>query len=324
MKINLLARKYFCIALNLLNLAPPFWLKNFQYFVAVDYHYFCDNIISDPTLEVDRLILDEHLEFISSNMNVINPKSFDHKTFFYSEENKPSILITVDDADSSILKSLDIFEKYEIPIIIFVPFGLCLDSSTRDGLRSRILRSFFEIKENQEKAERGIKINFFEKIMSSSFEELEEIYFKINSKRNNKDIISSRTLLNFDELEKLSHHPLITISSHSMSHPVLTKLPQKWLKWEITCSMQYLRYVNGDKKYFAYPYGYKGSTNREVKELLKKNGVKYAFSTRSKTVKINSDLLELGRVGMLGFFNKSYFRGLAGGAFEVFDALLGR
>ena len=42
--------------------------------------------------------------------------------------------------------------------------------------------------------------------MSSSLEELEEIYIEINSKRNNKDIISSRTLLNFDELEELSDH----------------------------------------------------------------------------------------------------------------------
>ena len=85
MKINLLARKYFSITLNLLNLAPPFWLKNFQYFVAVDYHYFTDNIISDPAIEVDRLILDEQLEFISRNMNLINPKSFDHKAFFLSK-----------------------------------------------------------------------------------------------------------------------------------------------------------------------------------------------------------------------------------------------
>ena len=324
MKINLLARKYFSITLNLLNLAPPFWLKNFQYFVAVDYHYFTDNIISYPTLEVDRLILDKQLEFISSNMNLINPKSFDHKAFFRSKPIKPSILITIDDADSSIKKNLDIFEKYNIPIIIFAPLGLCLAPSTYDGLRSRILRSFFEIKENQEEVEGDIKINFFEKIMSSSLEELEEIYIEINSKRNNKDIISSRTLLNFDELEELSHHPLITISSHSMSHPVLTQIPQKWLVWEITSSMQYLKKVNGDKKYFAYPYGYKGSINLEVKELLRKNGVKYAFSTRSKTVKNNSDSLELGRVGMLGFFNKYYFRGLVGGAFEIFDTLLGR
>ena len=83
--------------------------------------------------------------------------------------------------------------------------------------------------------------------MSSSLEELGEIYIEIKSKRNNKDIISSRTLLNFDELEELSHHPLITISSHSMSHPVLTKIPQKWLAWEITSSMEYLKKVNGDK-----------------------------------------------------------------------------
>ena len=89
MKINLLARKYFSITLNLLNLAPPFWLKNFQYFVAVDYHYFTDNIISDPAIEVDRLILDEQLEFISRNMNLINPKSFDHKAFFVVNQSSP-------------------------------------------------------------------------------------------------------------------------------------------------------------------------------------------------------------------------------------------
>jgi hypothetical protein len=53
-------------------------------------------------------------------------------------------------------------------------------------------------------------------------------------------------------------------------------------------------------------------------------GVKFAFTTRALRTKPNSNPLELGRVGMHSVFDERYLRGLIGGAFELWDKLLGR
>ena len=186
---------------------------------------------------------------------------------------------------------------------------------------SRILRSFFEIEENK-LSNFQVKEDFFKKVECASMEELKLIYSELLPLRNNIDPISNRALLSIDVLKEMAKDPLITLGSHSMSHPVLSGIPEKWLDWELTTSVKYLQMVQGDNKYFAYPYGFKDSINNNVKNKLKELGVEYAFSTRSMAATSNSDSLELGRIGMLNFFNRRYLYGLAGRAFEVFDKIL--
>ena len=323
MSLNLFFRKYFAIALNILHLAPRFWQDSSKYFVAVDYHYLAQKAIAYPTLEINREVLEKQLHFIKENMNLINPKTYNDNFFKKNTSKKPSILITIDDADCSIKENFDLFQKYQIPIILFAPFGLCLDKNSRDGLMSRVFRSFNEINENK-KISLENKNNFFQKVANSSADELRNILSELSHKRDNIDPISTRTLLTLEELKVMSLDPLVTIGSHSMSHPVLSSLPKEWLSWEIKTSIDYLNSVNGDKRYFAYPYGFKGATNFSVKNHLKNTGVRYAFSTRSMVVDKDSDNFELGRIGMLNFFNKRYLNGLLGGAFEIFDKVLFR
>ena len=321
MSLNLALRKYFSIGLNLAGLAPRFWEDSSSYFITVDYHYLSGHEVTFPTLEVSRDILDKQLNFMHRNMNVINPKYFDKKFFLTNQSKKSSILVTIDDGDSSIQENFDLFQKYQIPIIFFIPFGLCLEINSRDGLMSRILRSFFEIEENK-LSNFQVKEDFFKKVECASMEELKLIYSELLPLRNNIDPISNRALLSIDVLKEMAKDPLITLGSHSMSHPVLSGIPEKWLDWELTTSVKYLQMVQGDNKYFAYPYGFKDSINNNVKNKLKELGVEYAFSTRSMAATSNSDSLELGRIGMLNFFNRRYLYGLAGRAFEVFDKIL--
>ena len=146
MNLKLVLRKYFPIILNFLCLAPRFWKNNSSYFVAVDYHYITSKQIQHPTLEVQSSILENQLMFFSESIDVINPKKFGDD-YFQNKKSRLSLLITIDDADYSVKENLHLFEKYNIPILIFAPFGLCLDQNSRNGLISRILRAFFEIKD---------------------------------------------------------------------------------------------------------------------------------------------------------------------------------
>ncbi len=321
MNLNLLLRKYFSMVCNFLFLAPPFWKKNLDFFIVVDYHYITDLELQNPNLEVQSKILDEQLKFFSEHMNIIDPRYFNDDFFKRSDLSTPSILVTIDDADYSLKENIHLFKKYKIPIIIFAPFGLCLEKNSRNGLMSRIFRAYFE---NTENNDMGEKKEFFDNVSSCSDEELLSLYKDVESKRNAKDPLSNRKLLTIQELSELSKDPLITISSHSMSHPVLSKVPNNWLQWEINTCLEYLDKINGERKFFAYPYGYKESINESVKQCLNNAGVKYAFSTRSRSIEANTDHLEFGRVGMLNFSNKRYLKGLTGKAFQYFDMLLKR
>ena len=86
----------------------------------------------------------------------------------------------------------------------------------------------------------------------------------------------------------------------------------------------YLKKIGGNTRFFAYPYGFKASYSRNIQRYLIDAGVEFAFTTRASRVKLNSNLLELGRVGMHNVYDEGYLYGLIGGAFEFWDKLLGR
>ena len=101
-----------------------------------------------------------------------------------------------------------------------------------------------------------------------------------------------------------------------MSHNSLAELPDNWLKWEIKKSTEYIKDLKGKYDLFAYPFGHKQSYNLNVKKILHEEGIKYAFSTSSKIIEKNSDLLSLGRAPTkLNFDNKDY---VCGSAYMVF------
>ena len=302
--------------------------KNFgNNLVALDYHYFTDNSLTYPELglEVSYSALDKQLKIFSELFQPLET-DFALKTFLKkkSTNSKPGILISIDDADKSIKYALKYFIKYQIPITLFIPIGLCIDKNKKDGKISRILCRYRELFLSRKRLSLNEKSEFFDRIINSSYQELYEYELKLGSPKKEKNITASRELLSFKEIEEIAKNPLVTIASHSMSHNSLAELPDNWLKWEIKKSTGYIKALQGKYDLFAYPFGYKKSYNLKVKKLLHEKGIKYAFSTRSKIIKKNSDLLSLGRAPMLNFDNKDYVCGSAHGAFHYWDKILFR
>tara|TARA_B100000212_G_scaffold35502_1_gene23040 strand:- start:417 stop:1394 length:978 start_codon:yes stop_codon:yes gene_type:complete len=295
--------------------------------VALDYHYFTDNSIAYPKLglEVSYSALDKQLKIFSEFFEPLET-DFALRTFLKKQSNnsKPGILISIDDADKSIKRALMYFIKYQIPITLFIPIGLCIDKNEEDGKRSRILCRYRELFPSSKRLTLNEKSEFFNRIINSSYQELYEYELKLGSPKEEKNITASRELLSFKEIEEIAKNPIVTIASHSMSHNLLAELPDNWLKWEIKKSKQYIKALQGKYDLFAYPFGYKKSYNLKVKKLLHEEGIKYAFSTSSKIIKKNSDLLSLGRAPMLNFKNKAYICGSAYGAFHYWDKILQR
>ena len=88
--------------------------------------------------------------------------------------------------------------------------------------------------------------------------------------------------------------------------------------------LEYIKDLKGKYDLFAYPFGHNQSYSLKVKKLLHDEGIKYAFTTSSKIIEKNSDLLALGRAPMLNFDNKDYVLGSAYGAFHYWDKILQR
>ena len=49
-------------------------------------------------------------------------------------------------------------------------------------------------------------------------------------------------------LAALKKYPNITVGSHSMSHVMLSKIPENWLKWEINTSLEYINQISNNYK----------------------------------------------------------------------------
>lgn len=97
-----------------------------------------------------------------------------------------------------------------------------------------------------------------------------------------------------DALQACAQHPLLTIGSHSMTHPLLTRCAPDELEWEVNASRRLLEAFTGKPiEYFAYPAG---DYNRPVAEAVRRAGYRAAFAEDSRGVGLPA--YEIPRVGI--------------------------
>jgi peptidoglycan/xylan/chitin deacetylase (PgdA/CDA1 family) len=70
----------------------------------------------------------------------------------------------------------------------------------------------------------------------------------------------------------------MTVAAHSVSHPVLSALVRADQRLEIEASLTRVEQELGHCDLFAYPVGERSSFGKDVKALLRDNGVRLAFS----------------------------------------------
>lgn len=100
--------------------------------------------------------------------------------------------------------------------------------------------------------------------------------------------------MNAEQLVACSQNPLITIGSHAVSHPLLTKCTTVELAYELAESKRFLEEITGrEVKLFAYPTG---DYNRLVAEAVQSAGYTAGFAVDSH--KVGLAQFEIPRIGI--------------------------
>ena len=112
-----------------------------------------------------------------------------------------------------------------------------------------------------------------------------------------------RSAMTVEELCTLSHHPLVSIQSHTVNHPILTSCPDDILENELVASKSTLENLTG-RNVFALSYPNGSLTTREIKATMRHYAL--AFTTEQNHISVNDNLFTLPRYALTG----QYYRDL--------------
>ena len=170
------------------------------------------------------------------------------------------VYFSFDDGWNSNLDLLPVAEKYNVPMTIFVATepiesgNYWWEYAAKSGIPDKI----FEMK----------------KLEHSKFiEELENL---------KKDVKLQRSSITEEELAVLANHPLVSLQSHTVTHPILTNCSPETLDWELVESKKHLE-KNIGKEVFAFSYPNGDVGDREVK-AVEKAGYRIAFTTKPTAI----------------------------------------
>lgn len=103
----------------------------------------------------------------------------------------------------------------------------------------------------------------------------------------NERILASQFYLSAEEIRQMQAAGMI-IGSHSINHPVMSKLTREGQEKEITESFDFIERITGGLtlKSFCYPYGGFYSFTKETEELLAQNGCAFSFNVEPRDIDI--------------------------------------
>jgi len=107
--------------------------------------------------------------------------------------------------------------------------------------------------------------------------------------------IDRERMLGWSEMKEMGEP--IAFGAHTMTHPVLSKLPKKDAEKEIVGSKEVLeKGLSRKVDVFAYPYGSRADFNEETKSIVRRN-FSCAVTTIPGVNDLDNDLFELRRIG---------------------------
>jgi len=87
--------------------------------------------------------------------------------------------------------------------------------------------------------------------------------------------------LSWEQIERLSKDPLVTIGAHTVNHFALSKLSEQVAKYEIMESKRKLESrIGRDVEHFTYPFGTRNETGEREFKMVRECGFKTATTTR--------------------------------------------
>lgn len=227
------------------------------------------------------------------------------KRVIHQKDRKRYVVFSFDDGYSdNYEKALPIFEKYNIPFVVYV---------TTDFIYRKqfawwyfiedIIRENSKISFSNGIAEQTViiettkqKEQFFIELRNYIQNDNEILLDLIN--RYKPDMSSYHNLfLTVNQLKEFSRHPLVTIGSHTISHPSLSKISDEQSLHEIVDSKTELEKII-DKKvsHFSYPFGTINDISERDLKNVQKAGYETSLTTSFGSVKSNSHFHKLPRI----------------------------
>jgi peptidoglycan/xylan/chitin deacetylase (PgdA/CDA1 family) len=200
------------------------------------------------------------------------------------------MVLTVDDGYIDVIEVLyPLIERYAIPACVYIvtgyPDGQCLHNyriledyvSETENIEFELFGSVYRYRANttEEKLNALKELNHLVDMNTNGVAESRKIFecFGIDPRYLDK----CRTL-SWSQIIDLNCSELVTIGSHTVTHPRLTRMGKELAYAELLHSKQRLQEVlNEEVRHFSYPYG---DFNDEIKRLVSAAG--YATATTIK------------------------------------------
>lgn len=240
----------------------------------------------------------DQMKYIKENYDVVRLEDVYKEVYMDSRD---AVAITFDDGYHEIfVNALPILEYYNIPATVFVTTGNI--GTNKENWTDNIVRSIFEPTRKRDYFE------VYDNLLSGrwftqSQEERYGFYRNINyffkhlgkDKRKYYENLllkwaglteygrEYRKILSENELRELSDNALISIGTHTVTHPSLNNIDVSEQEWEIVRSKKTIEdIIQKEVSIFAYPFGTKNDFSEATIELLKKHNFKMAVSTMNQ------------------------------------------
>ncbi len=247
------------------------------------------------------------------------------------------IVLTFDDGyKCNFTRIFPILLKYNIPATIFITTSSINNESVL--WHDRLITAMEQTKEQElvipELKDKVYKIESLNK-KKKAYEEIcqllkdkedikkKEILDEIikNLKVDDKTFYECNPMLNWDEVKEMKDSGLIDIGSHTINHPILTRVSLEQAKREIMQSKNDIeQYIGKEVKYFSYP---NGDYNFKLKEVVKSAGYEAAFTVDSNLVNKKFNTYYLSRKGF-SYEEFSFFAVRMAGIIDYFKQLSGK
>lgn len=238
------------------------------------------------------------------------------------------VAFTLDDGYlDNYLYAMPVFNKYNIPFAIFITknyidkneilWWLALEELIMNcESLNTIDLGRLEITTDELKGEAFIKLSQ----IIGALNDTENLNYLTNLYRMNSMELRG-LFMNWEHLKELSKNPLFTLGSHTISHPILSKLNETELATEIIESKKELEEkLNLEIFCFAYPFGKPDSYNlTNSTKYLEEAHYEAAFNAAFGYNEMGENKFDLNRIGFSSNYESdSYIESNLGG----FTALL--
>jgi peptidoglycan/xylan/chitin deacetylase (PgdA/CDA1 family) len=284
-------------------------------------------------LEVTPRYLDAVLKRLRQwNFDIVSLDEMYHRLTTKNFERR-FVCFTLDDAYADNLEyAYPIFKKHDAPFALFVPtsfpdrrgelWWVAIESIIAKNDSIGLIMSGRE--QRLDCRTLGEKRELFEALHAwlrerNSDDEIRQVVRDLAA-RYHVDIaqICEKQCMTWDQIGELAKDPLATIGAHTVSHPILTKIPTAKVNSELKMSRAVIESVIGKAPtHFAYPFGQRYAAGQREFRAARDVGFKTALTTRPGVLfpeHINQ-LWSLPRISLNGDFQQlRYLRVLLSGA----------